>query len=98
MTSPDSTIRDRSYDPAQDRETTRGSIALKLVWTLVGVIGGAMLMALVTTGICSWKNACTVETANLSALKVILEVVLTPLIGLVGAVTGFYFGEKSGKG
>ena len=33
------------------------------------------------------------EALTLEPLKI--EIVLTPLVGLVGAVIGFYFGEKS---
>lgn len=31
-------------------------------------------------------------------LKDVLDTVLTPLVGLVGAVTGFYFGDSKSKG
>jgi hypothetical protein len=34
-------------------------------------------------------------TENRDALMKVLEVVLAPLVALVGAVTGFYYGEKS---
>lgn len=90
-------ITEAAYDPAKDREATRGGIAMALVWTLVGVVLGAMVIGVATAVACSVKDACTAETANLNAIKVVIESVLTPLIGLVGAVTGFYFGEKSGK-
>jgi hypothetical protein len=87
------------YDPGPDREKARGEIALSLVWTLVGIVIAALLMALVTAIRCSSiRHPCSTEATNLVALKTILETLLTPLVGLVGAVTGFYFGDKSGRG
>jgi hypothetical protein len=71
------------------------------VWTLVGIVAEALLTGLVTAVRCSalWAtHACSDATNNLVALKTVLETLLTPLVGLVGAVTGFYFGDKSGKG
>ena len=63
---------------------SRGTIALILVWALVGV--------LVFSVVSSWF---VMTTENRDALVRILEIVLTPLVALVGAVTGFYYGEKS---
>jgi hypothetical protein len=31
---------------------------------------------------------------NVEALKSVLTLIFAPVVGLVGAVTGFYFGEK----
>ncbi len=72
------------YNPSKDREKIRGTIALILVWALVGV--------LVFSVVSSWF---VMTTENRDALVRILEIVLTPLVALVGAVTGFYYGEKS---
>jgi hypothetical protein len=83
------------YDPGKDRETVRGTIALLLLWTLVLAIGVVVLTGLVTAYNCHTKEACTPETVELKSIRSVVELVLTPLIGLVGAVTGFYFGEKS---
>ena len=93
-----SQIVEKSYDPTADRETIRGTIALALIWTLVLVIAAVVLTGLVTVYGCHPKNACTTETVELKTIRVVIELVLTPLIGLVGAVTGFYFGEKSAAG
>jgi len=79
----------RDYDPAEDREKVRGRIAQTLVWLLVGVVGASLLAGI-------WLSAS--PEGKIETLKVVLELVLTPLVGLVGAVTGFYFGEKSAKG
>jgi hypothetical protein len=93
-----SQIVEKSYDPTADRETIRGTIALALVWTLVGVIGAVVLTGLVTMYACHAGGACNTETMDLKTVRAVIELVLTPLIGLVGAVTGFYFGEKSASG
>jgi hypothetical protein len=86
------------YDPAPARENVRGMIALLLVCTLVAVIGLVMLVGIVTAYNCNPKDACTAETTELKSIRSVIELVLTPLVGLVGAVTGFYFGEKSASG
>jgi hypothetical protein len=70
---------------------------MRLVWTLVGVVGIVVLIGLATAVRCGYSGACTAETIELKSVRVIIELILTPLVGLVGAVTGFYFGEKSGK-
>ena len=88
-----------SYDPTRDQETKRGEIAMWLVWTLTAVIGFAVLTGLVSTGACFLNpGACPVSDQVLTVSKTLLEIVLTPLIGLVGAVTGFYFGGKTAPG
>jgi hypothetical protein len=91
-------IVEKPYDPAPDRENIRGTIARTLVWTLVGVIAAVILTGLATVVACHAKDACSTETIELKTIRAVIELVLTPLIGLVGAVTGFYFGEKSGTG
>jgi hypothetical protein len=88
----------KPYDPAVDRETIRGTIALSLVLTLVVVIGAVVLAGLVTIYSCHTKDACTAETVDIKTLRAVVEIVMPPLIGLVGAVTGFHFGEKSAAG
>ena len=89
---------DKPYDPNPARENIRGTIALWLVWTLVGVITIVVLTGLVTMYGCHVKDSCSPETNELKAVRVVIELVLTPLVGLVGAVTGFYFGEKTAAG
>lgn len=86
-----------NYDPSRDRETTRGKIAMNLVWTLIGLVMATFLMALVNVLVCS-GTACNASASNMEAVKVIVQLLLTPIVALVGAVTGFYYGEKSGKG
>jgi len=91
-------IVEKPYDPTPERENIRGTIALLLVWTLVGVITIVVFTGLVTMYSCSAANGCSPETNELKAVRVVIELVLTPLVGLVGAVTGFYFGEKTAAG
>jgi hypothetical protein len=88
-------IVEKPYDPGRARETIRGTIAQALVWTIVIVIGLVVLAGFVTAVACHAKDACSTDAIELKTIRVMVELVLTPLIGLVGAVTGFYFGEKS---
>jgi hypothetical protein len=39
--------------------------------------------------------ACSTGLLELKPIRSLGEVLLAPLVGLVGAVTGFYYGEKS---
>jgi hypothetical protein len=77
--------REKPYDPAPEREQKRGLIALVLVFSLCGIIVLAFAFVFVMPG----------SSANIDALKSLLEIIFAPIVGLVGAVTGFYFGEKS---
>jgi hypothetical protein len=99
-TSPGDTVKPPTevpYDPAPDRENVRALIALLLLGSLVAVIILVVLAGIFTAYSCHVKDACTPETADLKSIRAIIELVLTPLIGLVGAVTGFYFGSGSAK-
>lgn len=90
------TIGTSQYDPAKDREALRGSLAMALIYTLVGIVFGSFLIAIITEMACA-KTECSEPTTKLASLKSLMDIIFTPLIGLVGAVTGFYFGDKSGK-
>jgi hypothetical protein len=92
---PSRRIAKERYDPARDRESIRGKIAMTLILTLVGIALIVVAVGLATALVCAW-SACTAEAAEMKSARAVVELVLTPLIGLVGAVTGFYFGEKSG--
>ena len=94
----DANIETKPYDPTPDRENVRGLIAQALVWTLVVVIAAVVLSGLITAYACHAKDACSPEAVEIKTLRAVVEIVMTPLIGLVGAVTGFYFGEKSAAG
>lgn len=70
------------YDPEPEREKLRGWIALMLVSLLVAVVVFAFMTL--------WFG----DTAHQSNLKVLLDLIIAPIVGVVGAVTGFYFGGK----
>ncbi len=79
-------------------EKKRGEIATLLTVTLVGVVivvGIAAIWVLFRG--CTNKDSCDALKANVESLKLVLEIVVTPLVGLVGAVTGFYFGGKAAE-
>jgi hypothetical protein len=84
------------YNPSRDRETTRGKIAMGLVWTLIGLVGATFALAMVVSATCAIRS-CPPDAVKLDGVRLVVELLLTPIVGLVGAVTGFYFGEKSGK-
>ena len=76
------TLKTQPYDPGPEREKKRGVIALTLVFLMCGLVALSLIYIVVAP-----KEA--------EALRVVLEIVFGPIVGLVGAVTGFYFGEKS---
>ncbi len=44
-----------------------------------------------------YEVTCKTQTKDLEAVNRIVRLLLTPIIALVGAVAGFYFGEQSAK-
>jgi hypothetical protein len=80
-----------AYDPSPHREEKRGQIALLLVGTLVGIVAGAFAIFVVFDILLAiWPSA----KLSFDHVKAVVEMLLTPMVGLVGAVAGFYFGEK----
>lgn len=72
------------YNPARDREKTRGALALRVFWLMAVVV--TALMASVLSGFRTWD-----EIQGLAAS------VLPGVLSVVGTVLGFYFGsEKRG--
>lgn len=69
-------VGDAAYDPAQDREVMRRLLGIGILAT-TGLIGLIGAVAIL---------AGSTDSANL------LSGVFTPLVGLSGAVLGFYFG------
>jgi hypothetical protein len=82
------TTKKEPYDPTKDRETARKTIALTLIWTLIGVL-------VVSFSILGFS--CGAKDANESLMK-LLTLVFTPLVALVGSAVGFYFGAQPSKG
>lgn len=84
------------FDPMPKRESIRGWIAMLLLATLLVVIGTMIGIASYSTISCMDSNpACSTGLLELKPIRSLGEVLLAPLVGLVGAVTGFYYGEKS---
>lgn len=74
-------VRDAQYNPAEDREDMRK-------WLGIGIIGTTGLIALI---------AAIAILAGATDSETLLTGVFTPLIGLSGAVMGFYFGGKDAR-
>lgn len=72
------------WDPEPERERKRGQIAIGLLALLAGVIVGSFLTL--------WF-----KWAGTDDLLKILNVLFGSLVGLVGAVTGFYYGSAGGR-
>lgn len=82
------------YDPLKDQESVRGQLALLLIFTLIGIVVATLIMGTLTIVYCATK-VCEAQTQNMEVIKTLVSLVLTPVVGLVGAVTGFYFGARS---
>lgn len=86
------------YDPDRDREQKRGQIAGTLV-TLLVVLTSAPFLLILLRAVCVRATGDAEATATCGGfpaidMKDLLNTVLTPVVALVGAATGFYFGEK----
>lgn len=68
--------------PEETRETVRGRIAIALLTML-----GFLLLAAFFSVWFGWATTADTET--------LLTILFTPVIGLVGAVTGFYYGSQT---
>jgi hypothetical protein len=76
---------DRPYDPTRARERMRGAIAI----VLLSILGAVVLFAFAAL----WSARVTIDD-----LRTLLEILFAPLVGLVGAVTGFYYGSRAREG
>ena len=74
-----------AYDPSPQREYVRGLIALVVVALFALLVIGALTIAAFGDAP-RWKQVADS-----------LGLLLSPVVALVGAVTGFYYGEKAGK-
>ena len=93
---PDETTQTIEYDPAKDRERKRGQIAMLLVWLLVGVVAGTFLLTLGKAVCVGAGGTAMCSSLDVVEVRTLIEMLLTPVVALVGAVTGFYFGESKG--
>jgi len=72
---------ERPFDPNPARESVRGLIAQWLVLLLAGIVTAAFWFA-------AWRPDAR------DSLKDLLQVVLGPVVALVGSATGYYFGSE----
>src|SRR5215204_7074695 len=75
-----------SEDTEQFREKMRGRLAVRLVWALLAVVVG-------TFAYLWFSNLSPTELNNV--VPMVGTTLLTPLVGLVGAVMGFYYGGQT---
>jgi len=69
------------YDPNPHRDKMRGRLAMTLVSTLTGTIAGALTIV-------------AFAPTRIEAVSELLGAILGPLVALVGAATGYYFGAR----
>jgi hypothetical protein len=72
--------------------TVRDPIEGRREWVR-SALAGALILLLFFVVVITFVGALA-SADPMSNLRSVLEIVLAPIIGLVGAVTGFYFGEK----
>jgi len=92
-------VRPTDYDPAPEREHKRGQIALRLVGLLIGICAGTFVIV-IAPAVCEFVGGDAVAKCaklSISEVETVLQLLLTPVVGLVGAVTGFYFGERQSQ-
>src|SRR5215210_3716605 len=78
-------------DTERARERIRGRIALSLITTLIIVVGLTFWYLLMLS-----RNFGALKTDDLNTLiPMVGTTLLTPLVGLIGAVTGFYYGGQT---
>lgn len=81
---PDSLENPSLKDIDVKREEKRGQIALYLIYILAFIVFLSLIRAYMYSDAGDFKQ--------------ILEILFSPIVGLVGTATGFYFGEKISKG
>ncbi len=71
------------YDPEPLREQLRGWIAVGLLILLALVVAAAL--------------AALFLRIDSNSIKDVISLILSPIVGLVSAVTGFYYGSTKGR-
>jgi len=80
-----------SEDTEKTREKMRGRLAVGLVFALVALMGLTFVYLLILS-----RGFGTLTTDDLIALiPMVGTTLLTPLVGLIGAVMGFYYGGQT---
>ena len=75
-------FKEKDYDPKRQEDTARRRIA----YILLALLGIVILWSLASITFCPDSEDKIVN---------ILQIVLGPMVALVSAATGFYFGSKS---
>ena len=75
-----------SEDTEQYREKMRGRLAIRLLWALIAVVVGTYAYI--------WISHLNPNELN-TVVPMVGTTLLTPLIGLIGAVMGFYYGGQT---
>ena len=90
------TIARAPYDPSRDRERKRGQIAMYLIALLFFVCLVPYVFVLAEI-LCLQGGGTAPMCSKFGAgnLEKLTQLFLTPIVGLVGAVTGFYYGENA---
>lgn len=78
------------YDASRDQERMRGWLAGGLL-ALIALI--ALILLFAGLGACFFGTQC----ATIDDIVKLAGVLLSPILTLFGAVTGFYFGGKAGQ-
>jgi hypothetical protein len=86
MLGPEQRLRE-TWTLTKAREGLRGAIA---TW-LLAILTLVVIAALIDVSILMF----TAQTPTINDLRTVLEILVTPLVGLIGAVTGFYFGTRA---
>lgn len=89
----------RAYPPTpspweqteRTRERTRGRIAYALIGTLVVIVVGTLLYALFL----SFSLGELTTESLMTIMQNVGTTLLSPLVGLIGAVIGFYYGGQT---
>lgn len=69
-------------DIEEGREQARELIAKVLISTLVAIVVGSF-------------GTIWFKLAPIADLKILLEIVFTPMIGVIGTILGFYYGART---
>jgi hypothetical protein len=75
------------------QEETRAKIAKILVYLLCGIVFFSFLTLWLSFGLSATSESNL--AVKLEDLKALLEIVLSPVVAVVGSVIGFYFGVKN---
>jgi hypothetical protein len=74
----------REYERERHLAESRRFIA----YWLLGILSGILILA--------WGTLLT-GWVNFQDIQALMTIVFAPIVGLVGAATGFYFGERNGS-